>query len=159
MSTPFYNTDTRRSLLLEEARSWLGTPFRENCAIKGRDGGVDCAHYQAACHAAAGACQPLDLPVLPVEQVRAWHQHNASSLIMNWLAQDGVRGRVRRIEPEETPMIGDLVLLKLDLTEHHLGLWCGPELFHVAIPAGVVTHSTRDPDLRNYVRCYYRILA
>lgn len=157
MKTPFYHTNERQATLLQEARSWLGTPFSENCAIKGPQGGVDCVNFIAATHTAAGACGAVTLPVLPVEQVRAWHVHNPESKILDWLGRPEVRGRVRVIEPDEPRLIGDLVILKLNLTEHHLTLFCGHELLHVAIPAGVVAHSAQDPDLLKLVRCTYRI--
>lgn len=156
--TPFYFTPERQRALVGEARSWLGTPFSENCAIKGQQGGVDCAHYLAACHTAAGACGAIVLPKLPVEVVRHHHEHHAESLILEWLGLPEVRGRVRRVEKDEGAMIGDIVLAKVKLTEHHVGLWCGPDVLHVAIPAGVVSHSTRDPEFMRIVRCYYRIL-
>ncbi len=156
---PFYNTLERRAALVIEAHSWLGTPFSENAAVKGRDGGVSCARYLAACHVAAGAIAAVTLPVLPVEQVRHWHEHHSESMILDWLALPEVRGRVRRVDDGEAPMVGDLVVMRVQLTEHHVGLWCGHEILHVAISAGVVSHSTRDPELMRLVRCFYRILA
>ena len=154
---PFYNSLVRRNVLVDEARSWLGTPFSENCAVKGPQGGVSCSRYLAACHTAAGACAAIVLPILPVEQVRHWHEHHAESQILLWLALPEVRGRVRRVDEGAAPLIGDLVVMKVQLTEHHIGLWCGHEILHVAIPAGVVSHSTRDPKLRKMIRGVYRI--
>lgn len=157
--TPFYNTDTRRNKLLAEAASWLGTPFAENCAVKGEQGGVSCERYQLAVHAATGACPELQLPVLPVEVVRRWHEHHPESLVMQWLQHPEIRGRVRRVDENGPKMIGDLAVMKVQHTEHHLALWAGDWLYHVAIPAGVVRHSTRDPQLRRAIRCFYRIYA
>ncbi|MBI5771925.1 MAG: hypothetical protein HZA93_29400 [Verrucomicrobia bacterium] len=155
--TPFYRTDARRAALLQEARSWLGTPFAENCAIKGPRGGVSCERYQLAVHTATGACPPVALASLPVEVVRHWHEHHAESLILGFLGREEVRGRVRRVDDGGPPLLGDLAIFRFAQTEHHLGLWCGHELLHVAIPAGVVVHSTRDPKLRAALRCLYRI--
>lgn len=157
--TPYYQDSARCAVLLAEARDWLGTPFSENTAVKGLQGGVSCVRYLEACHAAAGAIVPATLPVLPVEEVRHWHEHHAESKIVEWLAQPAVRGRVRRVDESEAPMIGDLVIMRVQLTEHHIGLWCGPDILHVAIPAGVVAHSTRDPELRAMIRAHYRFYA
>ena len=156
---PFYKTPERRAALIAEALSWIGTPFRENCAVKGVDGGVACAQYLAACHAAAGACAPIDLPALPVEHVRSWHEHHADSLILEWLGRPEIRGRVRKIDDGAERMIGDIVVLKIKQTEHHVALWAAPHLLHVAIPAGVVAHSVRDRELLKDVRCTYRIFG
>lgn len=156
--SPFYNTDARRAAIVAEARSWLGTPFSENCAVKGPQGGVSCERYQIAVHTATGACPAIELPELPVQNVRHWHEHHADSLILAWLQLPEVRGRVRRVDEDEAPAIGDMAVFLFGKTEHHLGLWCGHELLHVAIPAGVVAHSTRDPKLRAAVRCFYRLM-
>lgn len=156
--TPFYHTPERRAALMTATRAWLGTPFRENCAVAGLQGGVDCVHFLAAVHAATGACPPLDLPVLPVEQVRSWHLHHAESKILEWFARPEIRGRVRRIDDDEPLLIGDMPVLQLAQTTHHLALWAAPDLMHVAIPAGVVAHSVRDPELLKLIRCTYRIM-
>ncbi|MBI5689237.1 MAG: hypothetical protein HZC55_04010 [Verrucomicrobia bacterium] len=155
--TPYYQSEERRAALLQEARSWLGTPFRENCALKGPQGGVSCERFQAAVHTATGACPPIELPVLPVEAVRHWHEHHPESLILAWLQLPEVRSRICRLDEAEAPAIGDLAVLEFARTAHHLGLWCGHEILHVAIPAGVVAHSTRDARLRATIRCFYRI--
>lgn len=35
-------TLVQKTLLRQVALSWVGTPFRLNCAFRGRHGGVDC---------------------------------------------------------------------------------------------------------------------
>ncbi|MCX6952732.1 MAG: hypothetical protein NTV51_11290 [Verrucomicrobia bacterium] len=143
MSIPFYHTAARQAALLAEVRSWEGTPFSENCAVKGVQGGVSCERFQVAIHSATGACPPLDLPVIPVEQVRHWHEHHAGSLIMEFLRRPELEHRVRRLEPDTAPLMGDICVMRVGQTEHHLGVWCGPRIYHVAIPAG---------------GCFYRLL-
>lgn len=158
MRLPFYRTEERQRALLDEVASWEGTPFSENCAVKGRQGGVSCERWQAALHAATGACPELDLPVFGVEEVRHWHEHHKESLILHWLGLPEIRNLVRRVDEADAPMIGDIVVMRVDKTEHHLGVWCFPRIYHVAIPAGVVWHGARDAELRKLVRCFYRIL-
>lgn len=155
---PFYSSAVRRELLLAEAQSWLGTPFRENCAVRGRDGGIDCTHYQAACHTAAGACASLELPHVPVEVVRYWHQHHSVSRILEFLGRPEFRGRVRKVDEGEPPAVGDIAVLRIEHTEHHLGLFTGAHIYHVAIPAGVIRTSVRDAKFMEHVRSYYRIM-
>lgn len=158
MILPFYRTTERQALLLAEAAAWVGTPFAENCAVRGRDGGVSCDRFQAALHTSTRACPPVDLPVLPVEQVRRWGQHHTASRVLAWLELPEVRGRVQRVDDGAEPLIGDLVVIQVDKTTHHLGCWAWPWIYHVAIPAGVVAHSAADPELREMVRAYYRIM-
>jgi hypothetical protein len=156
---PYYSTEALQAKLRLEAEAWLGTPFAENCAVRGRQGGVSCERYQVAVHTATGACPPVELPTLAVEKVRRWHEHYRESVILEWLDLPEIRGRVRRVDEAEEPMVGDIAIVKVQQTEHHVGLWAGAWLYHVAIPAGVVRWSTRDPQLRPAIRCFYRISA
>lgn len=155
--TPYYSTPERRAALIEEARSWLGTPFRENCAVKGKQGGVDCTRFVHAVHTACGACENVVLEVLPVEWVRSWHTHHTQSRILDFFGQPEVRTRLRRLDEDESRIAGDMAILKIDQTEHHVALCCGHEFLHVMISAGVVSHSIHDKELMGYVRSYYRI--
>lgn len=156
--SPFFNTDTRRAQLVHEARLWLGTPFRENCAVRGAQGGVDCINYLHAVFVAVGVCEPQTWTPPPVEVVRHWHEHHTTSRILAWLGRPELRGRVRKIEADAAAMIGDLVALKVQRTEHHLGLDVGPEVLHVAIPAGVVSHSKHDPQFVRLIAARYRVM-
>lgn len=158
MSTrPYYLTEDHCDALLQEAFSWVGTPFAENCAVKGPQGGVSCVHFLGACHVAAGAIAAVEIPALPVEQVRHWHEHHRESLVLQWLEQAAPSGRIRRVDDNDVPMVGDLAVMKIKETEHHVGLWCGAQILHVAIPAGVIVHRVGDRELMKLVRCYYRI--
>lgn len=154
---PYYRTDALHYALVAEAQSWLGTPFSENCAIKGRQGGVSCARYLVACHAAAGACDHVELPVLPVEQVRFWHQHHGESMMLKWLEAAAPSGRIRRVDEAEPWLVGDVVFLKIEQTEHHAALFTGSHLYHVTTAAGVVRHSIHHAEVMEMVRCVYRL--
>jgi hypothetical protein len=160
MSTklPFYRTEERQRALVAEALSWIGTPFRENHAVKGPSGGVSCERFQAALHESTGAAPHIELEPLPVEVVRHWHEHHSASRIIEWLGRPELRGLVARVDEGEQPMVGDIVVVKVDRTEHHIGVWCESVICHVAIPGGVEARSTRNPKLMELVRCYYRIM-
>ena len=158
MRLPYYRTAARREALLNEARSWLDTPFRENSAVKGKQGGVECRHFLHECHVVGGATERIEIPVKPVEVVRHWHEHHALSLIMDWLNDPSNSGRVVRVDEEDAPMVGDITIIETKRAAHHVGLWCGHEVLHAAIPAGIVAHSTHDPDFMSLVRCHYRLM-
>jgi hypothetical protein len=157
VSAPFYSTAARVDALYEELRSWRGTPFSENCAVKGSCGGVSCERLQHAVHTATGACPPMELPVVPVEQVRHWHEHNTGSLVLDFLARPELNGRVRRLEPDAALMQGDILLMVVGHTAHHLGVFSWPWVYHVEIPAGVVYFSATNIHRRAVVRSIYRI--
>jgi hypothetical protein len=154
---PYYSTPERQAAFVAEARSWLGTPFRENCCTKGAGGGVDCVRFALAVHVACGACDSFEVETLPVEFVRNWHVHHTESRVFDFFHQPGVRARLRRIDEDDQPIIGDMVAVKIDQCVHHLGLFCGPEVLHVGIHGGVMAHSIHHPDLKKHIVAYYRI--
>lgn len=158
MKLPFYRTPERRELLLSEAQSWLDTPFRENGNVRGRDGGVDCANYLAAVHAATGACPVLQLEVLPIEVVTSWHDHYAVSRVLEFFKMPELRGRIVRVDDGDASMVGDIAVFKVGKTEHHLALDCRFHLYHVARPAGVVRVNWRDRSIANRISAHYRIV-
>lgn len=47
--------DDIRQRIVEEARSWIGTPFRHQQHLRGPQGGVDCVNFIAEVATAAGA--------------------------------------------------------------------------------------------------------
>ena len=122
-------------------------------------GGVDCAHLAEAVHRACGACDGVKMDVLPVEFVRGWHEHHTESRLVEFFAQPSIRARLKRIDPDELHMIGDLVALRFEKCVHHLAIWCGHELIHVNSAAGVISTSTRDPLLSKHIATVYRIHA
>lgn len=158
MRLPYYRIFERRERLLNEARSWVGTPFRENSAVKGPQGGVECRHFVHECHVVGGGCERYHMDVMPIQVVRHWHEHHAISQILAWLNAPELRARLSRVDEAAAPMIGDITIVETQRAAHHMGLWCGHEVLHVAIPAGVVAHSTRDPDFMRLVRCHYRLM-
>jgi hypothetical protein len=156
---PYFSTTARQAAFLEAAWSWLGTPFSENCAIRGRQGGVDCVRLAAEVLAAAGALSRLELPVLPVEWVRSWHAHHAESRLLEFFAQPVIRERLRRVHASDEPIIGDIAVLKFRQTENHVALWCGDHAVHTSIHAGVIRTSTANPSFSRAIRAFYRVHA
>lgn len=156
MTTPFYSTPERCAAFIAEARSWLGTPFSENAAVKGKLGGVDCVHYAAEVNWTCGAIARVDIPIMPIEWVRSWHHHHAESRLLAFFSQDVIRSRLRRVSPDDKPMVGDVAVMRYGKTEHHVGLWCGHEILHVTTQAGVISASTHNPEITGKIRCYYR---
>ena len=155
--TPFYASPERQAAFVAEARSWARTPFCPNAAVKGPGGGVDCSRYLLALHEASGAVKGVVLETLPVEWVRDWHKHHAESRMVDFFNQPAVKARLKKVEDEEPRMIGDIVVCKVGLCEHHLATWIGAEVAHVQIPAGVTFTSVRDPHLSKLIRATYRI--
>jgi len=159
MSAPFYSTSERQASFLAEARSWLGTPFAENVAVKGSHGGVSCVHYIVAVQVACGAWPTLTLPAQPVEVVRAWHEHHSVSKILDFMARPEIRARLRKVDEDDRPLIGDIAVMQIDHSTHHLALYGGHELFHVTTRTGVISTSSRRGDAAAKIRSFYRIVG
>lgn len=155
--TPYFDTIARQTAFLSEAWSWLGTPFSENCAVKGPRGGVDCVHLAASVLFETGALSRIDLPTLPVEWVRSWHAHHAESRILEFFAQPVIRERLQRVHAADEPIIGDIAVLRFRQTENHVALWCGDHAVHASIHAGVIRTQAANPDFSRSIRCFYRI--
>lgn len=156
MKLPYYRTPERQAALIAEARSWKGTPFYENASVKGA--GVDCTRYVAAVHTACGACTGVTVEVLPIEFVRSWHLHNTRSRMVDFFNQPGVRDRIKFLDDGETPMIGDIVVWKEGLCEHHLSLWLGDFIIFSAVKTGVIEFSVHNPEFKKLMRMIVRIM-
>jgi cell wall-associated NlpC family hydrolase len=128
----------RHAALAAACASWAGTPFRACSAVKGPQGGVDCAGFVGAVFAEIGAI-PACIAVPPYEPNHA--EHCEESLLRAWFERPEVRARVRLLDEAEPALPGDMVFPRVGRTEHHLALQLGGEIWHVARPAGVVRQS------------------
>ena len=72
-------TDPRRAAVLEEARSWLGTPYHHMGRVKGV--GCDCLTLLAAVYHAAGVVPEIEIPHYPPD----WHLHRSAELYLEGL--------------------------------------------------------------------------
>lgn len=71
------------SVVLAEAKSWIGTPYHHQARVKGR--GVDCATLLAEVYARAGAIATIDLGNYPMQ----WHLHRGAERYLGWLMDLG----------------------------------------------------------------------
>jgi hypothetical protein len=138
-----------------ECASWIPTPFRQGCAIKGRSGGVDCVHYVASCLKAIGQItDEVEIPSYDPEH----GDHSPHSLLLEWFANPAVAARVRKVEDGEPTLPGDLVMIKTGLCEHHMGIRFGGDVFHVVRGVGVIIQPIYLKTRPLQVRCTYRLI-
>lgn len=69
----------QRQIVIQEARSWIGTPYHHHGRIKGV--GVDCAMLLAEVFACAGVIEPVALEHYP----RDWHLHRDDERFIGYL--------------------------------------------------------------------------
>jgi NlpC/P60 family putative phage cell wall peptidase len=137
-----------RERLWAELESWLGTPFRHWCGVKGQ--GVDCIHFVVRVLEATAGVGPLRIP----EYSRDWHRHQDASLLL-----DGIRRQLPAAEVCGDPEDGDVLLFKFGRTASHSSIFCGGRLWHSVTGAGVVAVSWPDRMWRRRFRAMFRVTA
>lgn len=99
-----------RQAVVDEALSWIGTPYHHHGRIKGRDGGVDCLMLLAEIFERCGLVPPVE----PGNYARDWHIHRSEELYMN-----GLMGYAGQRPEGETPVAGDIALFRFGRTFSH----------------------------------------
>jgi cell wall-associated NlpC family hydrolase len=94
-----------RAAVLEEARTWLRTPFHHEGRSKGA--GVDCAMLLAEVYERAG-----QIPrVLPEHYPHDWHLHRDEERFLAWL--------LKFAHQVEEPLPGDIAIFRIGRTWSH----------------------------------------
>jgi cell wall-associated NlpC family hydrolase len=117
-----------RALVVAEAESWIGTPYRAAQRVKGPDGGVDCLTFVVEVFERAGIIPHYRVPYYPGD----WHLHRDDE---RYLA--GVLDHAREIPGPPQP--GDVALFRFGRCFAHGGIvtaW--PMLVHAWNGVGVV---------------------
>ena len=133
--------DVRRSAVVEEAQSWIGTPFHHEARVKGA--GVDCLMMLAEVYEGAGVVGHIAVPHYPAD----WHMHRDAERYM-----EGLLGYAR--PTEGAPLPGDIALFKFGRVFSHGTIvveW--PRLVHAYWAIGVVwgdatLHPLKDRPVR-----------
>lgn len=95
----------QRAAILEEARSWIGTPFHHRARVKGV--GVDCAQLVIAVYASVGLIEDFQ----PADYPPDWHLHRSEERFLNYVVD-----RARQVE---SPEPGDLMLMQFGRCYSH----------------------------------------
>ena len=122
-------TPEQRQAVIDEARSWLRTPYRSNARLKGA--GADCAMLPLDVYASV-----LGLPTVPIPAYQAeWHLHHDVEVYL-----DTVRA-LGGIEVQ-APQPGDFALWRVGRVYSHGAIvvdW--PNVIHAVNPSGVILAS------------------
>lgn len=98
-----------RRAVVEEARSWIQTPYHHRASIKGA--GVDCAMLLVAVFTGLGLVEPFEVPYYP----RDWHLHRSEELFLNIVS--------RYADEHAGPALpGDIALWRIGRTLSHGGI-------------------------------------
>lgn len=122
--------DGSRVAVLEEARSWLRTPYHHAARVKGA--GVDCGQLLALVYEAAGVVGPVVIPEYP----RDWHLHNDGEVFL------GILEQFARPASYDVPRPGDVLLFRFGRCLSHSAIvteW--PAIIHAQAGVGVLEDS------------------
>jgi NlpC/P60 family putative phage cell wall peptidase len=112
--------------VVQEAESWIGTPFHHAARLKRI--GIDCLMLLAEVYERAGIAGPIEPPHYPPD----WHLHKDAERYL-----DGLAAYARPIEGP--PLPGDIALFRFGRTFSHGAIvtqW--PRLIHAYWNIGVV---------------------
>ena len=120
-----------RARILDEARSWIGTPFHDDARIKGA--GVDCAQLVAAVYIASGVLPEFEVPRYTAQ----WFMHRSEEKLVEFVQRFG------KEIAEEDALPGDLVIYKIARAYAHAAIivdWPN-EIIHAHMPSRMVLRA------------------
>ena len=116
MTTTWFNTPERLSMLRTQASLWIGTPWLPNSCTRGRHGGVSCQMLVSEIYRGCGFCD-VRVPEVPMSQAR----FSDRDLFLPWMAARPEFAEV----PTAEKMPGDLLGFRLGRIVHHMGVLLG----------------------------------
>lgn len=139
------NEAQQRASVVDEARSWLRTPYHHAARVKGA--GVDCALLLAAVYEAAGVIPPVVFEPYPAQ----WMLHHDAERLL-----DVVTRHAREV-PESTGA-GDLVVYRFARAFAHGAIvidW--PVIIHAVQQSGVILDQVDGANLGGRDRRYFTL--
>lgn len=118
----------QRLAVIEEARTWLGTPYHHQGRIKGV--GTDCAMILCEVYEKVGVIPFVDPTPYPPD----WHLHRDSERYMGWLHE--------YCRETDNPQVGDVALWKFGRCFSHGGIIMDADhVIHSYLGVGVVIEA------------------
>lgn len=141
----------RQVTLLAEINSWLGTPYRHQCGVKGK--GTDCIYFVATALHNVGAFKGR-IPVIP-PYPKDWHLHRGEARLYN--------GLKRQLDAEEVGMDemmnGDVVLFQFGRHAAHSSIYFNGDVYQCLTDIGVEKRRWTDEYYLKRARINLRIKA
>lgn len=133
--------EMERQAVVEEAKTWSGTPFHHEGRIKG--GGVDCAQLIYASFLACGM-----IPAFEIDHyVQDWHLHRNEEIYLSYVLEYADE---MPLPPERIPQPADILIFRFGRTYSHGALiidW--PYLIHSYVNKVVaIDHLDQAPWLK-----------
>lgn len=133
-----------REAVIQEAISWLGTPFHHEARVK--RGGVDCAMFLAEVYHACNLVPPVNPSHYPPD----WHLHRNEEKYLAWADRFAL--------PVKSPLPADAMLFRMGRCFSHGGIvlaW--PWIIHAFFGQGVeYCNLANSPALMGRPHIFYR---
>lgn len=147
----YFDDPAKQAQLKQIMDSWLGTPFRHHCGVKGL--GTDCAHFVCRVFEEMGLLKWRKnlIPDYP----RDWSSHDTRELLLERLAKEF------NIAPADldAPMNGDIIVGHYGRAAGHVMIYSDGHIYHAADRVGVVKIHYSDPVFRRHMKFSFRLLA
>lgn len=122
-----------RAAVINEALTWVGTPFKNCSDIKGPNGGVDCAMLMVRANVDVGRIPAFDpRPYAPAHML-----HSREQRFLGWIVD-----KLGGIEVE-TPRVGDNIVYEFGICFSHGGILINSEELVHAWTQSALTHVAR----------------
>ena len=135
--------------LVQEARTWVGTPYHHQARVKGV--GVDCANLIAGIAEACGY-----EPVILQPYSTQWHLHNSEEKLLNILESYGCTATT--LEEQFGNYEGSIITFKFGHVSSHVGIFTSPNTFvHADVRIGKVTEVSLNGQWANHFSGIYKL--
>jgi len=131
--------------------SWIGTPFRHHCGVKGL--GCDCIHFVARVFEEMGILKWRKnlIPDYP----RDWHLHNTRERLLEAIITEVNAAAV----DINNPMNGDILLSHYGQAASHAGIYFGGYVYQAVDGIGVCKINFSDKAFRRQMKYAFRVIA
>lgn len=138
-------TSISRKQIVEEALTWLNTPYHHQAACK--NVGVDCAYLVGAVAEAVGAIAKFQVEPYSIE----WHWHSREERMCNIVESFGGK------QVKGDPKPGDILAFKYGRVCSHLGIMLDDNQFiHAHIKAGRVVVNSLSGEFKDRLQRVYK---
>ena len=132
----------QRDLVVKEALSWIGTPYRHHAMVKGT--GVDCAMILIGIYKNCGLINEVNLPYYSPQ----WHLHRDEEKYLETIS--------KYLKPTTDPKPGDVALFKFGRTVSHSAIVIDyPQVVHAYNRSGVILDDATNGKLAGRLHGFF----
>lgn len=147
----YFESEEIQVKLLLILKSWLDTPFRHKCGVKGL--GCDCVHFTIGVLDELKIINKTKLKI--PDYPRDWHEHNTRELLKEAILK---YLNVEEFTMSEKPSNGDIILSHYGKASSHVGVFYDGYVYQAINKIGVKKINFKDRQYRPKMKYIFRIL-